>query len=104
MLLLGLFVLAVGVALILSGLFASDVSASGQVDVLGIDVTPATLFVLGVLGGAAVLWGLWISKFGAKREWRQRREQKKLDELSEKLGRAEAGRDRDLDKDEPKFI
>lgn len=100
MLILGLLLIAVGVAVILAGLFATDVSGSGQIDVLGVDVSVQTLFVLGVLAAVAVLWGLWITKYGAKRELRHRREQKDLDQLSEKLDRAEAGRNRDLDDDE----
>lgn len=100
MLILGLLLIVVGAAVILAALFGTDVSSTGQIDVIGFDVSAETLFVLGIIAAVAVLWGLWISKFGAKRELRQRREQKKLDELSQKLDRAEAGRDRDLDDEE----
>ena len=100
MLLLGFLVIAVGAAIILAGLFTTGVSSSGQIDILGIDISLQTLFVLGVIGAATVLWGLWIIKYGAKRQLRQRREQKKLGELSKKLDRAEAGRNRDLDGDD----
>lgn len=99
MLILGLLVIAVGAAIILAGLFTTDVSSSGQIDVLGIDVSPETLFVLGIIAAVAVLWGLWITKYGAQRGLRQRREQKQMDELSQKLDRAESGRNRDLDED-----
>lgn len=102
MLILGLLLIAVGAIVILAVLFTTEVSSSGQIDVLGIDVSAQTLFVLGIIAAVAVLWGLWIAKYGAKRGLRQRREQKKLDELSQKLDRAEAGRNRDLDEnDEP---
>lgn len=100
MLILGLLLIVVGAAVILAGLLGTDVSSTGTIDVLGIDVSAETLFVLGILAAVAVLWGLWITKYGAQREWRQRREQKDLDQLSEKLDRAESGRNRDLDDDE----
>lgn len=100
MLLLGLLLIAAGAAIILAAFFTTDVSATGQIQLIGIDTSARTLFLLGIIAAVAVLWGLWIIKFGAKRGLRQRREQKKMDELSKKLDRAEAGRDRDLDDDE----
>jgi uncharacterized membrane protein SpoIIM required for sporulation len=99
MLLLGLLVLLVGVVLILVGVFSTEVSPTGQIEVLGIDVGPTTLFVLGIAAGAAVLWGLSIARFGVRRSLQQRKEQKKMEELSEKLDRADAERRRDADED-----
>ena len=101
MVILGLLLILVGAAVILAGLFTTDVGSTGQIEVLGIGVSAETLFVLGILAAAAILWGFSIGKFGAKRNLRQRREQKKIDELSEKLDRAEAQRNRDLDDDRP---
>lgn len=97
MVLLGLLVILVGVVLILLGVFATDVSSLGQIDVLGIDVSTTTLFVLGIAAGAAVLWGITITRYGVKRGLKQRKENKKMGELSEKLDRAEAERRKDLD-------
>lgn len=99
MLLLGLIIIAVGAVLVIGGVFASDVSGD-QVSFMGIDVNPTTLFLLGVVGGGCILFGLSVTKFGARRELKQRKEQKKMDELAEKLDRAEAGRRRDLDEDQ----
>ncbi|WP_232680340.1 hypothetical protein [Nocardioides sp. R-C-SC26] len=103
MLLLGFLLVAGGAGLIAAGLLTAEDAPGSAVQVLGIDVSPPTLFLLGIVGAALVLWGLWVVKYGAKREWRQRRDQRQLDELSEKLDRAERGRRRDLDEDEPKF-
>ena len=97
MLLLGLAVVLVGVVLILLGLFATDVSSVGQIDVIGIDIGTTTLFVLGLVAGAAVLWGLAITRYGVRRGLRERKESKKMEELSEKLDRAEAERRKDHD-------
>jgi hypothetical protein len=51
----------------------------------------------------AILWGFSIAKFGTKRQLRQRREQKKLAELSEKLHRTEHEDmvERESDEDRP---
>jgi len=99
MLLLGLLVILAGVVLILLGVFATDVSTTGTIDIIGIDIGTTTLFVLGIVAGAAVLWGGSISKYGIRRELKQRKENKKMEELSEKLDRAEAERRKDLDDD-----
>lgn len=99
MLLLGLAVILVGVVLILLGVLATDVSPLGQIDIIGIDVGTTTLFVLGIAAGAAVLWGGSLAKYGIRRSLKQRKEDKKMEQLSEKLDRAEAERRRDLDSD-----
>ena len=99
MLILGLIVVAVGVLLILLGVFATDVSPLGQIDIIGIDIGTTTLFLLGIGAGAAVLWGGSIAKYGVRRGLKQRKENKKMEELSEKLDRAETERRRDLDGD-----
>jgi hypothetical protein len=99
MLLLGLAIVLIGVVLILCGVFATDVNAIGQIDILGIDISTTTLFVLGLIAGIAVLWGGSISRYGWRRERAQRKERKKMEELSEKLDRAEAERRKDLDDD-----
>ena len=100
MLLLGLLLLAGGALLIVAALFTAEVSAAGQLELLGTEVGAVALFLLGVGAGVAILFGISVAKFGAKRQLAKRRETNKLNELSEKLDRAEAERRRDLDDDD----
>jgi hypothetical protein len=98
MVILGLLLLAVGVIVILAGIFTGQVSG-GHVELLDVKMSVPTVFVVGVAAGACVLWGFGILKYGTKRGLRQRREHRRLAELSEKLDRVEAERRGD---DEPK--
>ena len=100
MFILGLLLVAGGALLIVAAVFTAELTA-GQIELLGTEVGALTLFLLGVGAGVAVLWGLAISKFGAKRSLAKRREAKKIDELSEKLEHAEAERRRDIDENDP---
>ena len=100
MLLLGLVLIAAGALLVLAGLFTTELSG-GDVEILGIGLAPSALFLVGLAAGVCLLLGLSVSRFGVRRELRQRKERKHLDELSEKLDRAEAERRRDLDEDRP---
>ncbi len=87
--------LVVGLLLIVAGalaIVAALTSASGTVELLGTDVSALTLFLIGVGSGVAILWGFTISKFGTRRTLRQRRESRRLGELSDKLDQHEAER------------
>lgn len=97
MFLLGLLLIVVGVLAILAALFRS----SGTASLLGSDLTPKTIFLLGVAAGAAVLWGFTITKFGARRTLRQRKETRRLQTLSAKMDRAEAKKNQGEDTDTP---
>ncbi|MFA6298806.1 MAG: hypothetical protein WCS84_01085 [Nocardioides sp.] len=104
MLILGLLLIGGGGVLIAAAVLTAELTDTGKLELLGTEVGALTLFLLGVGSGIAVLWGLSITKFGAKRQLAQRRENNKLTELSAKLDRAEAERRRDLDdedKDHP---
>ena len=104
MLILGLLLIGGGAVLIAAAVLTAEVTSSGKLELLNTEVGAITLFLLGVGAGVAILWGLTITKFGAKRQLAQRRENQKLTELSAKLDRAEAERRRDLDdedKDHP---
>lgn len=100
MLILGVLLIGAGALLIVAAVFTAEVTAAGNLELLGTEVGAITLFLLGVGSGVAILWGMGITKFGAKRQLAQRRENQKLSELSEKLDRAEAERRRDLDGDD----
>lgn len=102
MLLLGLVLIALGGLAIVAAVFGTDVD--GTIEFLGQDVSGLALFLLGLGSGVAIWWGFSIFKWGTKRGWARRKEQKKMEELSEKLDRVEA-RDHDIeehvDKDRP---
>ena len=97
MVILGLLVLLAGVVVILVAVFSHEGTAS----LLGRDLDALTIFLLGVAAGLAILFGYAILKFGAKREITRRRENRRLNELSEKLERVEAERRAEGKVDEP---
>jgi uncharacterized membrane protein YbhN (UPF0104 family) len=104
MLLLGLILIALGALVIVAAVITVEI-VGGDIELAGVEVTPLGLFLLGVGAGVAVLWGFAIFKWGTKRGLARRREQKKINELSEKLDRADAERRHDLgdhaDEDRP---
>ena len=104
MLLLGLILIALGALAIVAAVFTVDI-VGGDIELIGVELTPLGLFLIGVAAGAAVLWGFDIFKWGTKRGLARRREQKQLNELSEKLERTDADRRRDsgdrADEDRP---
>jgi hypothetical protein len=102
MVILGLILIGAGAVLVLLGLFTSDVTFEDNdvtVQVANVDLSVEAVFLAGMAAAALVLIGLWSLKIGAKQGWRHRKEQKRLEELSEKLERAEAGRRRDDEDD-----
>lgn len=100
MLILGVLLMGGGALLIVASVLTAEVTSGGKLELLNTEVGAVTLFLLGVGSGIAILWGMSITKFGAKRQLAQRRENQKLSELSEKLDRAEAERRRDIDGDD----
>jgi hypothetical protein len=85
---LGLTLMVLGIIAILSALFVSDGTAS----VLGVEMNAFSIFLVGVTAGAMLIWGFSILKFGTKREWRQHKERKEIEELSQKLADVNAER------------
>ena len=103
MVIFGLLLLALGAVLVLLGLFKSEVTFEDNeatVEIAGVNLSTEGVFLAGVVAAALILIGLWAIKFGAKQGWKHRKEQKRLNELSEKLERAEAERRRDDDEDD----
>jgi uncharacterized membrane protein YedE/YeeE len=93
MLVLGLVLLVIGVLVLLAGIFtAGDV---GNASLAGIHLGATAVFLLGFFAGIAILWGFSLSKFGGKRQLRQRKEQRRLQGLAAKLERIEDGRRED---------
>lgn len=92
---LGLILILLGALTVIAAVGTAD----GSAELLGIDINALTMFLIGVAAGAAILWGFALAKWGTKRNLRQRRETKRLNELSEKLDRHEAERRHDSDDD-----
>lgn len=102
MVILGLILVGVGAVLVVLGLFTSGVKFEddqGSVEFANIELTTEALFLVGVAAAALILVGLWAMKIGAKQGWRHRKEQKRLNELSEKLEKVEAERRAETDAD-----
>jgi hypothetical protein len=92
MVILGLLLIALGAVAIVAAIGTADGSG---VELLGTDVSAVALFFIGLGAGVAILWGFGLTKWGTKRSIRQRRESKKLNELSEKLEERDAERRED---------
>ena len=96
MLLLGLVVLVVGViGLVLSFFGASIDYKHRSAEIMNWDVAPGTLVLWGAASMLLIVLGLWLMKAGAKQGWKRRKEQKRLNELSQKLDEADAERRRE---------
>ena len=101
MVLLGLILILLAALAIVAAVFTAEVNGS-DVEFLGVDVGAVTLFLIGLGAGLAIWWGFWIFKSGSRRSLARRREQKRLNELSEKLDRVDADRRADVDHQEQK--
>ena len=96
MILLGLILIALGGLAILAALFTAEM-AGDDVELLGIELTPVGLFLVGLGAGLAIWWGFWLFKAGSARSLARRRERKRLAELSDQLHQVESERARDVD-------
>lgn len=88
MLIFGLLLVAVAAAAAIGALFLLD----GDVEYFGIDTDPLTVFLAGAAALGLLLLGLKLTGFGARRGLRQRKEHRRLAELSDRLESAEKGR------------
>lgn len=88
MLILGLLLLALAAVAAIGAVFLLD----GDVTYFGVDMDAFTLFLVGAVTVALFVVGMKLTGFGAKRELRQRREHKRLAELSDKLDRVDQER------------
>ena len=98
MVVLGLLLILLGGLAIVSAVFALDLD-NGTISYLSLDVSPLALFLIGVVATLAVVVGAAVLKWGSKRSWARRREQKLLDELNDRLDEADARRRHDGDRD-----
>lgn len=88
MVILGLLLIILGVIAILSAIFVSE----GNAELVGLDLSALSIFLVGVGAGAALLWGYSILKWGTKRGLAHRRERKEIGQLNERLKQAESER------------
>src|SRR4051794_40524802 len=91
---IGLALIVLGALAVVAAVFTAD---GTNVELLGVDVTALGLYLAGLGSGLAILWGFGLTKWGTKRSLRQRRENKQLNELSEKLDERDAERRSDDD-------
>ena len=75
MLILGVLMLVAAVVVMIGGLFVSD---GWGINMYGFDASPATLFLLGVVSAVVFLLGLRLTLIGTKRDFKARREQRKV--------------------------
>jgi uncharacterized membrane protein YedE/YeeE len=94
---LGLVLLVVGVLVLLAGLFTTG--DAGNASMLGIHLGATAVFLLGVFSGVAIIWGLGITRFGGKRQLRQRKEKRHLQKMAAKLEEMERGDHHDADEE-----
>jgi len=80
MVVLGVLLIAGGVVAVAAALL----STSGTATFLGADLGASTIFFVGLGAGLAIVWGYSITKLGARRTWRLRRENRQLREVNER--------------------
>ena len=104
MVVFGLVLVVLGAVVVVLGLFTSEVKFEDNeatVEIANVNLSTEGLFLAGVIAAALILVGLWAIKLGAKMNWKQRKEQKRINELSEKLDKADLDRRRQDDEDGP---
>lgn len=90
MLILGLLLVGAGAAGLLISFFGASVDPTHRsAEILNWDVAAGTLVLWGAASTFVLMMGLWCIKYGAKQSWKHRKEQKKYEELNEKLAAAE---------------
>ncbi|QCX28776.1 hypothetical protein [Nocardioides jishulii] len=71
---LGLVLIVVGLIAVLAALFVSE----GSAELLGMDLTALTIFLVGLGAGICLLWGFVILKWGTRRSIAARKERHEL--------------------------
>lgn len=99
MILLGLVLIALGALAIVAALFTAEMAGTA-VELLGIEMSPVELFLVGLGSGLAIWFGFWFFKAGSARSLARRRERKRLSELSDQLNQVETERARGVDHDD----
>lgn len=87
MLILGLVLIVVAAALIALGLFTTG---NGDLEdptatLLGLPVGATTIFVIGLVAGVLLLFGLWLTKWGGKLQAKNMKEKREMRKLAKSL-------------------
>ncbi len=92
MMFLGLLLIALAGLGTVGAVFLLD---GQEIEYFGFGVEPLTVFLAGVACTALAVLGFKLVGFGARREFRQRKEHRQLAKLSQKLEKVETSRDSD---------
>lgn len=92
MLLLGLLLVAIAGAAVIGAFFVLDGDAASY---FGIDIAPLTVFLIGAATVVLLGLGMKLTRHGAKRELRQRREHRRLTRLAAREGSEQRDGDRE---------
>ncbi len=72
-----------GGLLVLVGLFASG--DTGDASLMGVHLGATAVFIAGALAAVLVLLGILITRWGARSEWRRRKERKGYEAMAEQF-------------------
>ncbi|SDK24056.1 hypothetical protein SAMN05428985_103165 [Nocardioides sp. YR527] len=92
MLILGLVLIVVAAALIVLGLFTTG---NGDLDdptatLLGLPVGSTTIFVIGLVAGVLLLFGVSLTKWGGKHQMKYMKDKRQMRSMAKTLQEAEA--------------
>jgi hypothetical protein len=102
MLILGLVLIVVAAVLIVLGLFTTG---NGDIDdptatLLGLPVGSTTIFVIGLVAGLLLLFGLSLTKWGGKHQMKYMKDKRQMRSMAKTLQEAES---KSESKSEPKI-
>lgn len=78
---LGFLLILAGALVVLAAVLTGS-DASGSLELLGLQVSPLSLFFLGVGSAVAILTGISLVRGGTRRAMAQRKERKRAEKLS----------------------
>lgn len=84
---LGIVLMLLGGLALVSAIFVSE----GSAELLGMDLSALTIFVIGFVAGVFVLWGFSLTKWGTRRGLAAGRERRELRKESRARERAQTG-------------
>ena len=92
MVILGLLLIVLGAAAVLSAVFTAEVHGDHVRLLGGIDMSPLALFLVGLAAGIAIWWGLRVFRWGFRRDRARRKEQRRINRLADQVDQVEEKR------------